>query len=249
MEFVLVVVMIVAGGGLAAVLIAIVGAIDQGGDRASRERLSAMEPREIAAALLVEIARRGGTPDLAARQMAERELGVPAQPGLDPDLHGLARRFAQRAGVEERRDLLETIVRCVVAMTPTIPLRQYDGLLEVSFALGFHSDALARLRARYRFAYVDHARHGRPRDAEGRAARPPLFERRPRAEAESRATLGLGGGALSRASVLSAYRRLAARHHPDRFHDAAGEAQEEASRRFIRLTEAYEDLIPFCGED
>ena len=56
------------------------------------------------------------------------------------------------------------------------------------------------------------------------------------------AVLGLKGE-VTRHEVISAYRRLAAKHHPDRFHDSEPEAQRQASIRFMELTDAYEKLL------
>ena len=47
----------------------------------------------------------------------------------------------------------------------------------------------------------------------------------------------------TRQEVSAAYRRLVAQHHPDRFHGATAEAQNEAAARFIEITKAYEELL------
>ncbi len=53
-------------------------------------------------------------------------------------------------------------------------------------------------------------------------------------------TLGIEG-TPSRHAIISAYRRLAAQHHPDRVHGQAEES--EAAARFIEITRAYEALM------
>jgi DnaJ-class molecular chaperone len=94
------------------------------------------------------------------------------------------------------------------------------------------------LREQYGFDYVDHAKDARPRGAD----RKPLFERAPRARAELFAVLGVAEGA-TRAEVVAAYRKLVARHHPDRFHGGAAEERSAAAARFIEITRAYEELL------
>lgn len=54
--------------------------------------------------------------------------------------------------------------------------------------------------------------------------------------------LGLRGE-VTRHEVISAYRRLAAKNHPDRFHDYPAEEQRLAAIRFMEITDAYEKLL------
>ena len=43
--------------------------------------------------------------------------------------------------------------------------------------------------------------------------------------------------------IISSYRRLAAQHHPDRFHAQPDEIQRSEAARFIEITQAYEKLL------
>src|SRR5438552_4195293 len=54
--------------------------------------------------------------------------------------------------------------------------------------------------------------------------------------------LGIEGPA-SRQVIISAYRKLAAQHHPDRVHGAPEQIQSDAAARFIEVTRAYETLM------
>ena len=121
-----------------------------------------------------------------------------------------------------------------------IPLVQYVALLDLSFSLGFRTDALARLRERHPFEYIDHAMAGRPREAD-RSGRQTLSARG-RDRTELLRLLELDGDP-PRQSIVAAYRRVAARHHPDRFHEASEREREEAASRFIEVTRAYEELL------
>jgi hypothetical protein len=81
--------------------------------------------------------------------------------------------------------------------------------------------------------------HGRPRSRDkvdqGRRRRDPT-------RARALATLGLPEGA-DRASVLRAFRMLAARLHPDRFPSATAEERATLMRRFAEITAAYHALV------
>jgi DnaJ-domain-containing protein 1 len=142
---------------------------------------------------------------------------------------------------QQRRELLEVAVQLVAARSP-VPVRQYAALLDLSFGLGFQTDALARLRELYGFEYVDHAKEGRPPGAD----REPLFARAPRERTELLRILGLEV-TPTRQELSAVYRRLVSQHHPDRFHGATAEAQTEASARFIEITRAYEELLRIVG--
>jgi DnaJ-class molecular chaperone len=50
-------------------------------------------------------------------------------------------------------------------------------------------------------------------------------------------------GEPDRPAVIAAYRRLAARYHPDKISDRSPEAQDTAAARFIEITRAYEHLL------
>ncbi len=240
MEFVLVILMVVAGVVLAIVLGVGLMVFDRSERDDLRLRLAGMSQTQIAAALCFRIARSGGGSIDEARSLAKAESGVEAPGTLEADIQSWAAAFSRRASVEAREQLLESAVRIAVSQGPTIPRSQYAALMDLSFALGFHSDALARLRARYRFDFVDEARGRRPAATAFRGA--------PRDERRSLETLGLAKR-VSRRELVASYRRMAALVHPDRFHDASEAEQARASARFIRLTEAYEDLLPFCRDD
>lgn len=243
MELILVVVMIVSGACLAGVLMLLVGRIDH---QQGVARDAAKLPRdELKAAILGQIARLGGAGETEARRIVRAQIGIEPPVGIDLELESWTSTWSRRADRAEREELLELAARTAVGMNPTIPLRQYDALMSISFTLGFHSDALARLRARYRFEFVD---RGRNRLREGAGSRQRLFQRRPIDESGSLRALGLTAR-VSRQQLVSLYRQLAARHHPDRFHNAPDQTQEKAAAEFIRITEAYEDLLPFCDDD
>ncbi len=242
METLLVLLMIGAGGVGAIALMVETARRER---RAEASRLQAEGGTEaIAAAILTEIAREGGASREEAEALAARESPARAPFARGIDLTNWAEAFARLAGDAERRALLESAVRLAVSMAPSIPRRQYGALLDLSFGLGFHADALARLRAKWRFEYADYARGSRPIEAD-RAA----IVRRvtPSEQARLMKTLGLTG-ALERARVIAAYRRLAGAHHPDRVHDRGQAERDEAARRFIEITEAYEKLLPLADD-
>jgi DnaJ-domain-containing protein 1 len=119
--------------------------------------------------------------------------------------------------------------------------------LDLSFGLGFRTDALARLRQTYGFEYVDHAKDARPRSADRGGSDTPLFARVQRARPELLGILGVGAEA-TRQEISAAYRKLVAQHHPDRFHGAPVDEQRAAAARFIELTRAYEELLLTIGD-
>lgn len=165
-------------------------------------------------------------------------------PGID--ICTWAEGFAIRASRPERRELFERAVTMAARMNRTIPLAQYNALLELGFGLGLHSDALAVLRERLRFDYVDHARAGRPQWAD-RGATSLLGAEAPGEREALLRRLGLEGEA-TRAELAAAWRRVAAANHPDRFHAAGEPERAAASRRFIEATEAYERLLVLSAE-
>jgi hypothetical protein len=245
-EWIAVVFMIVAGGAMAifvmvAVAIARRESPEQpGGDRWDVER--------IAASLLYQLLVLGGTPAAEAfrRLRREAELAGQVTPGVDVANWGAV--FAQRTAPQQRQWLLETAVRLVASPAKPVPLRQYNALLDLSFALGFQTDALAKLRERYGFDYVDHAKNARPREADRSGGRLSLFVR---SEVDTREWLRVLNieGKPSRQVVISAYRKLAAQHHPDRFHGQPREAQSAAAARFIEITKAYESLMSVVHDE
>lgn len=189
----------------------------------------------VAASLLFHILRAGGTSGDEALRQVRRTAGLAAPVTQGIDVPNWAESYARNSTPQQREALLEMAVRLVAARTGPVPLRQYAALLDLSFGLGFQTDALAKLRQSYGFEYVDHTK--------GRG--------------------GVGGVALVRGELLAvfgmtaiptrqelsvAYRKLVAQHHPDRFHGASNEAQNAAAARFIEITRAYEELLPICRD-
>lgn len=239
METLLVLVMIAAGISAAVIFMTAAARREREAD-AAREALPHGRGA-LMAAILNEIAVAGGVSGPAAEQLVAAETDYRGPFHRRIDLTSWAESFARGASETERCDLLESAVKLAVGMSPSLPPRQYHALLDLSFALGFKADALARLRARWRFEYADYARLSRPREAEG--GRGSLFRRiSPREKVEAMKSLGLSGE-LERTALISTYRRLAGEHHPDRLHDRGVEEREAAARRFIEITEAYEILL------
>ena len=246
-ELVAVAIMI-AGGIAIAVFIAGATAIarkeqEHAGGAAGRRMENGLPERDrIAASLLFQLTLYGGVPAADALRMVRRIGGIPAPvtPGID--ISNWAERFAQVSTPEQRSRLLETAVQIVAEPGTPVPLRQYSALLDLSFSLGFQTDALARLRERYGFDYVDPAKYGRPRSADRAGGGAPLFVREKPNESELLRVLGIEGSA-SRQTIITAYRKLAAQHHPDRFFGEPEEAQTSAAARFIEITQAYEALL------
>lgn len=244
MELLAIGVMVVLGGGLAAF---VVGAMAL----ANREREHAGEaPRppqrdSIAASLLYHVLASGGAAADDALRQIRRGAGLAAPITRGIDVASWAETYARHSSPEQRRGLLEMAVQLVAERSP-VPVRQYAALLDLSFGLGFQTDALARLRELYGFEYVDHAKDARPRSADRSGGGAPLFVRETRPPEELLRLFGLSG-TPTRQELSAAYRRLVAQHHPDRFHGATAEAQGEAAARFIEITRAYEELIRISG--
>lgn len=226
---------VVGGGALAAFLFAAIAIATR---EQQNDRAPAVPQREtIAASLLFHVVAAGGGGEEDALRQVRRGSGIAAPVTRGIDVTNWAESYARMATPNQRRELLEVAVQLVAARSP-VPVRQYAALLDLSFGLGFQTDALARLRELYGFEYVDHAKDGRPREAD----REPLFARQPRARIELLRVLGLEQ-ASSREELSAAYKRLVSQHHPDRFHGATAEAREQASSRFIEITRAYEELL------
>lgn len=238
MELVFIIFMLVAGGGLAAFVLT-ASAIA----RRENEGREAFAPHResVAASLLYHVVAAGGIASDEALRQVRRGSGIAAPVTRGIDVANWAESFARASSEKQRHDLLETAVRLVSARSP-IPLRQYAALLDLSFGLGFHTDALAKLRAIYGFDYIDHAKDARPRDADRSGGGAPLFVRDPRGRDELLRILGVSGNP-SRQELSAAYRKLAAQHHPDRYHGAPTETQSDAASRFIEITRAYEELL------
>lgn len=246
MELAAVFFMIVAGGAIA-VFVMVALAIARGESRG----LAAQQPHvpdrdRVAASILFRILTAGGVaPDEALREIRKR-AGIIAPPASGIDIANWGERFALHATPQQRAQLLDIAVQLVAAPGRAIPLIQYVDLLDLSFALGFQTDALAKLREQYGFEYVDHAKAARPREAD-RAARTTLFVRDERQPREWLTVLGMEG-TPSRQQIIAAYRRLAAQHHPDKFHEAADGIRSDAAHRFIEITRAYEALLAIYKE-
>ncbi len=133
-------------------------------------------------------------------------------------------------------------VQCVAARTTPVPLRQYSALLDLSFSLGFQTDALARLREQYGFDYIDPARDP-ARNGRGRETAAAETPKR-----ELLRVLGIEEGVATRQVIIATYRRLAAQHHPDRVHFQPEDVQSAAAARFIEITRAYETLLGLYRE-
>jgi hypothetical protein len=233
-ELIAAIFMLGAGGALAIFVLAAMKL-----DRASRGEDDPRPPQRdaVAASLLFHVVHAGGGSREEAMREVRRGAGLAAPVTQGIDATNWAESYARHATVEQRTALLETAVQLVAKRSDPVPLRQYIALLDLSFGLGFHVDALARLRESYGFDYVDHAKNARvvphPRAA------PPHHQ--------LLAILGMSG-TPTRQQLSAAYRKLVTQHHPDRFHGANAEAQNEAAARFIEITRAYEQLLPTCRE-
>ena len=239
MEILAIVFMLVGGGALAAFVLGAM-AIAQ---RENEPRGPQPQQRDsVAASILFQILSAGGMASEEALRQVRRGAGLAAPVTRGIDVTNWAETYARAATPPQRSALLEIAVKLVAARTGPIPLRQYAALLDLSFGLGFHTDALARLRESYGFEYVDHAKDARPRSADRGGGGAPLFARTQRAQPELLGILGLSGE-VTRQEVGAAYRKLVAQHHPDRYHGALSEEQNAAATRFIELTRAYEELL------
>ena len=195
----------------------------------------------IAGSLLFNLLLAGGTaPDQALR--AIRTLGVITPVTASIDIGNWAERFAQIASPEQRTWLLDAAVQLVADRSTPVPLRQYTALLDLNFALGFQTDTLANLREKYGFDYIDHAKDARPREADRAGGATALFVREPR-DAEKLLHILEIDGPASRETIIAAYRKLAALHHPDRVFAESAEVQSAAAARFIEITQAYQALL------
>ena len=250
MELLAIIVMFVAGG---AVALFVMIAVALGRREAERSgggggaATASQERDRIASSLLVQILIAGGASSDAAMREVRRGAGIasPVTPGID--IGNWAESYARIADAAQRAWLLETAVQLVASRGVLVPLRQYVALLDLSFALGFRTDALAKLREQYGFDYVDHAKDARPAEADRGGGRMPLFQREERDERELLRVLEIEGP-VTRQVIISAYRRLVAQHHPDRFHGATDTAQHDAATRFIEITRAYEALLAMHRE-
>lgn len=235
--------MLIGGAGLA-VFVMVAWAINQRAEEheARTEALPATERERIAASLLFAVVKAGGMSDDEALRIVRRGAGMVAPVTRGIDVTNWAESYERLATPQQRSALLETAVQLIANHEKPIPLRQYATLLDLSFGLGFQTDALARLREIYGFEYVDHAKDARPRSADRGGGATPLYVRTQRDATALLRILGLPADA-SRRDIIAAYRRLVAQHHPDKFHGSSVEEQSGAAQRFIEITRAYEELL------
>lgn len=243
MELLAILFMLVGGTGLA-VFVMVAYAINQRAEQheeGARE-LPATERERIAASLLFAVVKAAGGSDDEALRVVRRGAGIAAPVTRGIDVSNWAESYARLCSAQERSSLLETAVQLVAKPDKPVPLRQYATLLDLSFGLGFQTDALARLREIYGFEYVDHAKDARPRSADRGGGAAPLYVREQRDATALLRVLGLSADATRR-DIVAAYRHLVAQHHPDRFHGSSVEEQSGAAQRFIEITRAYEELL------
>lgn len=203
----------------------------------------------IEAELLLEVALRGEMPVDRALVVVKRFVEAECGKRGRIDIASWLEQYAKLAASDRRERFLESAVLVAMESGTTIALPQYDTLVELTFGLGFHSDALARLRQKHGFDYVDWAKHGRPRDADRGGGATPMFDAARGQDASANLeTLGLAHGA-SRHDVAAAYRRLALECHPDRFHESTAEERTAAAERFRAVTRAYEELLAVTSTD
>jgi hypothetical protein len=204
----------------------------------------------LAAGILREIAMSGGAAPETAFEIARARTGWTSLPDEHVDITSWGEAFAEAQGPEERGRLLEAAVVVAMSTGRRIPATQYAALMALSFALGFHTDALARLRERHGFEYDDWARIGRPMEADRAGSGAPMFDRADAVPtAKLLAVLGLEESTATRQKIVSAYRHLAAESHPDRFHDATPDERLAASDRFRDLSAAYQSLMQVWERD
>ena len=241
MELLAVIAMIAAGGALAMFTLVAYTLARRTEEHERHEDAGAGRDR-VAASLLFHVVMAGGSTSGDAMRAIRRMTGLaaPVTPAIDVATWG--ERYTRMTQPSQRAWLLESAVQLAIADAKTIPLRQYAALLDLSFSLGFHTDALARLREQYHFDYIDPARAGRPREADRVGGATALFVRVETNRVELLRVLNLDGEP-TRQEIISAYRRIVTEVHPDRVHDAADEVREAAAARFIEVTRAYELLM------
>ncbi len=162
--------MIVAGGAIAVLIMIAIAVAQRNGDPSIPVN-NAPDRTRLGASILFHLLLQGGTEPAAALQKL-RSVGLIAPVTAGIDLASWSERYAHVASPEQRAWLLETAVQLVSAAGQPVPLRQYAALLDLSFSLGFQTDALAKLREQYGFDYVDYAKDARPRRS-GKRCEPP----------------------------------------------------------------------------
>lgn len=235
-----IILMIATGSAIAVLVMVAIAALERSGGSNPTVN-SAPDRSRISASILFQLLMAGGSTQ--AQALSElRKVGVIAPVSADIDVPSWTERYARLTNAGERHWLLETAVKLVSAPGHPVPLRQYANLLDISFCLGFQTDALAKLREQYHFDYVDHAKDARPREADRGGGAMPLFVRGTTDTATLLKTLGIEG-TPNRHIIISAYRRLAAQHHPDKVYTESQDVQSDAAARFIEITRAYEALM------
>lgn len=230
MELIAVLLMLGAGVALAVIILAAVAA---SGRPSAAAPVTAPRQDALAASLLFHVARAGTASDAEALRLVRRigRVAAPVTGGIDVANWGEA--YARLAGAPQRTALLDTAVQLAVAGGRVLTLSQYAALLDLSFSLGFQTDALARLREIHRFDYTG--------SASSRGADAPLYVRTDEV-GSLLSVLGLTAP-VTRREISASYRKLVAVHHPDRFHAAAEADRTAAAARFIEITRAYEALL------
>jgi hypothetical protein len=247
-ELLIVLVMLAIGGGVAAAIGVTFAAAQREAEMNGTRTTTTPDRHHLAASLLFHVLLAGGTaPDAAMREI-RRTAGLAAPVTSAIDVTSWGERYARIATPEQRMWLLDIAVQLVANRTTPVPLRQYSALLDLSFSLGFQTDALAKLRDVYGFDYVDHAKNARPRSADRAGGATTLFARDRRDPAELLVILGIEPATATRAIIISAYRRLATQHHPDKVYAEPPEVQSAAAARFIEITRAYETLLAIYDE-
>lgn len=247
MELLIVIGMLLAGGGVATAIFVSYAAARREAEMHGPQA-SAPDRAHIASSLLFNLLLTGGTPPDVAMREIRRTAGIAAPVTGGIDITSWAERFAKLASAEQRSWLLDMAVQLIANRTTPVPLRQYSTLLDLSFGLGFQTDALAKLRETYGFDYVDHAKDARPRSADRAGGAITFFARDKREPAELLRILGVDEPGATRATIISAYRRLAAQHHPDKVFGEPADVQNAAAARFIEITRAYETLLAIYTE-
>src|SRR5688572_5684808 len=204
MELIAFLLMLVAGGA-AAVFVAAAMAISR---KENEPQETGPRRDSVAASLLFQVLAAGGMSDDEALRQIRRGAGLAAPVTRGIDVTNWAETYARVSTEQQRLSLLEMAVQLVAARSSPVPLRQYAALLDLSFGLGFHTDALARLRQTYGFEYVDHAKDARPRSADRGGGGAPLFERgQIRDRSVLLGVLGISGEP-TRQELIAAYRKL-----------------------------------------
>jgi len=242
-ELVAVIFMFIAGGLIAMFVMLATALARRESERNAAAPQAIPERDRIAASILFQIVTLGGIARDVALREVRRGAGIAAPVTTGIDIANWGESYARISNQQQRAWLLEVAVQLIASRGVLVPLRQYVALLDLSFALGFQTDALAKLREQYGFDYVDHAKDGRPREAD-RAGRVTFFQRD---ERELLRVLEIEGE-VTRQAIVSAYRRLVAQHHPDRFHAESEASQNDAAARFIEITRAYEALLAIYHE-